>query len=39
MSDKKMFKFGDVSSTPHEIIEEIESRGGPVAQWSRVQTK
>ena len=27
MSDKKMFKFGDVSSTPHEIIEEIESRG------------
>jgi hypothetical protein len=27
MSDKKIFKFGDVSSTPHEIIEEIESRG------------
>ena len=27
MSDKIVYKFGDVSSTPHEIIEEIESRG------------
>ena len=27
MSDKTIYKFGDVSSTPHEIIEEIESRG------------
>jgi hypothetical protein len=27
MSDKIIYKFGDVSSTPHEIIEEIESRG------------
>jgi len=27
MSDKKHYEFGDVSSTPHEIIEEIESRG------------
>tara|TARA_E500000318_G_scaffold85952_1_gene82317 strand:- start:712 stop:927 length:216 start_codon:yes stop_codon:yes gene_type:complete len=24
---EKIYKFGDVSSTPHEIIEEIESRG------------
>ena len=27
MNDKIIYKFGDVSSTPHEIIEEIESRG------------
>ena len=27
MSDKTIYKFGDVSSTTHEIIEEIESRG------------
>ena len=27
MSDKTIYKFGDVSSTPHEIIEEIESSG------------
>ena len=24
---EKIYKFSDVSSTPHEIIEEIESRG------------
>ena len=24
---EKIYKFGDISSTPHEIIEEIESRG------------
>ena len=27
MSDKIIYKFGDVTTTPHEIIEEIESRG------------
>ena len=27
MSDKTIYKFGDVTTTPHEIIEEIESRG------------
>ena len=27
MSDKTIYKFGDITTTPHEIIEEIESRG------------
>ena len=27
MSDKRIYNFGDVSSTPHEKIEEIESWG------------
>ena len=28
---EKIYKFGDISSTPHEIIEEIESRGNKKA--------